>query len=82
MHVCEHASVFLSYQCVWKTPVTPFLSSSVCFEGHMCIVKRHTLPTSEEQTGNRIHSFLSIPRSVDCSGIELNARNIDTMLTT
>ena len=48
----------------------------------MCIVKRHTLSTSEEQIGNQIHSFLSIPWSVDCSGIELNARNIDTMLTT
>ena len=48
----------------------------------MCIVKRNTLSTSEEQIGNQIHSFLSIPRLVDCSGIELNARNIDTMLTT
>ena len=71
-HVCERASVFSSCRYMCTTSVSPYLLSSVCFKRHKCI------PTSEERTNNQTltRGFFWIPRSVDCSDFEHNARNL------
>ena len=57
VRVCERTSVFSSCRYMCATSVSPYLLSSFCFNWHMCIVKRHVLPTSEKQTGNHTHIF-------------------------
>ena len=51
--VCEHASMFSSMQYLCKTSVS-LIFCLVCFNWHMCNVKWHILPNSEEQASNQI----------------------------
>ena len=74
--VCERASVFSSCRYMCTTSVSTYLLSSVCFKWHKCIVKRRTyLRGADKQPNtNTVFFFFWIPRSVDCSDFEHNAR--------
>ena len=77
--VCERASVFSSCRYMCITSVSLYLLSSVCFKWHKCIVKRRTYLEAERtsrQPNANTGVFLWIPRSVDCSDFEHNARNL------
>ena len=89
--VCERASVFSSCRYICTTSVSTCLLSSVCFKWHMCIVKRHTyLREADKQPNTNTGGFFGffgvfwvfflggggIPRSVDCSDFEHNARKL------
>ena len=75
--VTERASVFSSFRYMCTTSVSTYVLSSVCFKWHKCIVKRHTyLRGADKQPNTNTCCFFWIPRSVDCSDFEHNARNL------
>ena len=82
---CERASVFSSCRYMCTTSVSPYLLSSVCFQWHKCIVKRHSYLWGADKQPNTttgvFFNFFRIPRSVDCSDFEHNARNIERHTT-
>ena len=75
--------VFSSCQYMCTTFVSPYLLSSVCFKWHMCIVKWHTYLWGADKQPNTNTGcfFLWIPKSVDYSDFEHNARNIERHTT-
>ena len=58
--------------------VSPYLLSSVCFKWRKCISSEmaHLPLRSGQATKHKHRGFFWIPRSVDCSDFEHNARNL------